>query len=103
MMVPLLAVLAAPFGAILLSLLLALAVCYAAAYAKLHHCLWRQSHPGHADEDLKLEKVLKSVNMLGMHVEDIPGEPRQYIRAQHTSESTTAAVPAADYNCSRSS
>jgi len=99
----LLAVLAAPFGAVILCLFLALAVCYAAAYARLHHCLWRQSHSGHADEDLKLEKVVKSVNMLGLHVEDMPGEPGQYMRRQYTPQSATAAVPAADSNSSRSS
>lgn len=65
----------APIGAVVLSILLAIAVCYAAVYARLFQCFWRQSAVSPDHEAFQLRKsVVKSVSMLGMHIEHMPGK-----------------------------
>lgn len=60
----------APFGAITLSLVLALAVCHAALFALLYHCCMGR-HRGFQPVDVA---AVQSLSMLGMQVEDLPGE-----------------------------
>jgi hypothetical protein len=68
---PLLALLA-PFGAIILSLLLAVALCYAAAYASLWQC-FRRSGPRSAAGSEALKKVVVDVSVLGLQIEGEKG------------------------------
>ena len=67
-----------PFGAVLLTFLLAVAVCYAAFYARLYHlvaCQRRSSVSGKGEQGFQLQqKVVTTVNMLGMHIEGLPGD-----------------------------
>lgn len=68
---PVLALLA-PFGAVILSLLLAVAVCYAAAYAGLWQC-FRRSGPRSVAGSEALKKVVVDVSVLGLQIEGETG------------------------------
>jgi hypothetical protein len=64
----------APFGAIILLLLLALAVSHAAVYALLYSCLGSRHRRKTAAGPETLTTVVKRVSMLGLHIQDEPGE-----------------------------
>lgn len=66
----------APFGAIILSLLLVVAVSYAAVYAGLYHLFNSCFRPDRRQKagSGALENVVKRVNMLGLHIEAEPGK-----------------------------
>jgi hypothetical protein len=60
----------APFGAVFITLLLAIGVCYATVYTRL--CLCFES--GRRGCVAVAQSVVQSVDMLGTHIEDESGE-----------------------------
>lgn len=93
---PILALLA-PVAAIILSLLLALAVCHAVLYGGVWACLvGPKSRPQQSDSNPEATGRVQTLSMLGMHIEDLKGQT--YVGCfcpQHTGMNKQQQTPAA--------